>query len=271
MKAPHDTDRRSSPAADEEKECPTSRIEEWLKRLDNYCREPDTRMKRKQFTRWPSAGDFEGLMMNVEFYCETRRARWKTLQRLDRRIPSLRLVLRVNNLVKRAKDRLAEAGESCVGVLRRQAISGKKDADALLRDIARVRKNLKAAKEIDWTQHEKVLGQFSRTQTVELSCGRSAAPPEVRCYARALELIVDNYRYELQTGPDALISWLNRIDHPAAQELLALNHIVAFRAKRRKQFMIDYELQRKREACRERVRRYRAKNSLPKKRYTTHL
>jgi hypothetical protein len=259
------------PAADEENESPASRIEEWLKRLDDYCREPDTQAKgREQCTRWPSAGAFEGLMMHVIFYLGTRRVRWKTLKRLDKRIPSLRLVWRVNHLVKRAKARLAEAGESCAGVLSREAMGGRKDAESLLRDIARVQQNLKTAKEIDWTQHEKTLAQFSRTQTVELACGLTA-PPEVGCYARALELIVENYRYELQTKPGPLIVWLVQIDHPAAQELLALEHNIAVRVKRRKQLMDDYDLQRKRDAGRERVRRHRAKNSLSEKRYTRPL
>jgi hypothetical protein len=132
----------------------------------------------------------------------------------------------------------------------------------LLRDIELVQTNLKAAKGIDWTQHEKALAQFSRTNTVELACNLTA-PLEVRCYARALELIVDNHRYGLKTNPDPLITWLNQIDHPAAQELLTLDHIVAIRARVRTHFIDEYKLRRKREAGRERVRRYRAKNSLP--------
>jgi hypothetical protein len=125
MKGLRDTDRRSCSISDEETESPISGMEAWLKVLDSCCREPDEQAKdEEQFVRWPSARNFEELMMNVELCCGTQRARWTTLKRLDKRMPSLRLVLRVNNLVKRAKDRLADAGEPCVGILSRQALKG---------------------------------------------------------------------------------------------------------------------------------------------------
>jgi hypothetical protein len=250
-------------AADQENE---PGIEKWLRRLDKCCREPNPAAKgREQFTQWPDSGDFEGIMLHVPW--GRRRPRWKTLERLNKRQPSLRLVWRVNRLIERAKQRLTEANESHLGVLQRQAASGRNDAKNLLRDIAQLRKNLGAARRTDWTQHEKVLAQFSPTRSVELACGLTA-PPKVRCYARTLELIVDDERYELETRPGALLWWLDQIGHPAAQDLLALNHIVALRARQRKQNIEKYRSEQKRKAGRERVKRHRARNSLPQNRYT---
>jgi hypothetical protein len=254
---------------DQAEEPAISGIEEWLRRLDTCCREPNTAAKgREQFTQWPNLGHFEGLMLHVQFHGDgnKRLPQWKTMERLNKRQPSLRLVRRVNQLVERAKQRLTEAGESHLGVLERQATSGRKDAKNLLLDVAQLCRNLSTARKIDWSQHEKVLAQFSRTGSIELACGLTA-PPEVRCYARTLELIVDDHRHEFQTKPSALLSWLHQIGHPGAQELFALDHVVALRANRRKQLIEKYELKQKRKAGRERVRRHRAKNSLPTIRY----
>src|SRR5207248_3245687 len=201
-------------------------------RFTLYCREPDPQAKgvtdlakaMRQFTLWPTSDLLLPLENSVTRLVRVEREKpprppWRAFQLVDKRMPSLRLVRRVNNLAKRARDRLTESGESVLGKLERQARLGNADARSLLRDIARLRNNLTAGKMIDWAQHEKVLAQFSRTGTVELASDDStAASQKVRCYARALELIVDdNQREPLREKSEPLVRWLVRIGHPDAK------------------------------------------------------
>jgi hypothetical protein len=80
---------------------------------------------------------------------------------------------------------------------------------ALLKDIAQIRRNLKAAKDIDWERHDPVL--FPKHRRF-LSSGRDCdASVRVACYARAMEIIVEQenyqrrYRYEKTA---ALLAWV---------------------------------------------------------------
>jgi hypothetical protein len=146
---------------------------------------------------------------------------WKAFQLLDRRMPKLLLVKRVDNLVKRARDRLEEAAQHPLSKLQQQAECGDEHTRKLLRDIAAIRDGQGAAKRIDWTEHERALAQFSRTRSVEPSYGRSALL-KFRCYARSLELIVDDCRRKpLKSWP--LTEWTAEIGHPDARSLLAFD------------------------------------------------
>ena len=250
-----------------------------LTRLGVHCQEPDPTAKGaadllkaiKQFTFWPTKELLQQLDHCVMCLVTSGGrfeliGRWKAFQRLNKRMPSLRLVLSVDNLVKRALNRLKESGRSALAEL---SWENGKNAQNLLRDIARVRENLSAAEIIDWAQHELVLSRFSRASTVELACGKNTASQEVRCYARALELIVDHDKREpLRREAEALVGWLLEIRHPIAKELRAFYHEAAFADKDKSTHLADLiKTRRKREAKRERDRRYRAgKNSLPEKR-----
>jgi hypothetical protein len=248
-----------------------------LTRLARYCNE--------ERTHWPTAADLglisDGVRYILKFTGQRvvrspymgARPLWKSFQLLDERMRRLKLVQRVDNLVKRAKHRLSEAEESSLFVLSRRALEGNKDARNLMRDIELlVRNGPSAARNIDWTQHEKALAQFSRRRSVEPARNLSAAPLEVRCYVRVLELIVeDNQRKKLQRESFPLLIWLEAIGHPAASELKRLDPVVAFRVERIVKASTIEKTLRKRELTRVRVRRYRAKNSLSEKRYTTPL
>jgi hypothetical protein len=250
--------------------------------LDKYCREPDPQAKgatdlakaMKQFTFWPTSDLLLPLENSVMRLVRLERKKplrppWKAFQLIDKRMPSLRLVLRVNNLVKRARDRLTKSGESALSKLGRQARAGNLNARSLLRDIALLRNNFSAGKTMDWAQHEKVLAQFSRTRSVELAYSDStAAPQKVRCYARALELIVDdNQREPLRRNSEPLVGWLVGMGHPMAKHLEAFAPKAALFIKYCGGFRDEEETRLRREAARKRDRRYRArKNSLPKKR-----
>jgi hypothetical protein len=253
-----------------------------LERLSVYCQEPDSQAKgatdsvraMKQFTFWPRADLLQLLEDSVTFLVGVERKKpprplWKAFQLLDKRMPSLRLVLRVDNLVKRAKDRLTESGESVLSKLQRQARARNLNTRSLLRDIELLRNNLSAGKTIDWAQHEKVLAQFSPTGTVELACSDStAASQNVRCYARALELIVDDNQREPQREKSKLfVCWLLRIGHPAAKDLEAFNYGAASEAASENRLLDGMKTRREHEKARQRDKRYRArKDSLPKKR-----
>lgn len=133
-----------------------------------------------------------------------------------------------------------------------------------------MRRSLSAAKTIDWAQHESVLLRFSPAGSVELACGKTTASREVRCYARALELIVDHDNREpLRGKAEPLVGWLTEIDHPMAKDLGAFNHKVAFNVMGGKRLADLIRTQKRREAARKRDRRYqRRKDSLPEKRLT---
>jgi len=229
---------------------------EWLARR---CKPQDTAWPG---TIWPDRGFLRDLENDVMFLIATKRKKqpspaWKAFQLLNRLLRSLRLVLRVNNLVKRARERLKEAGESPMSKLERQAEQGDEDARKLLRDIAAIRDGQAAAKKIDWTQHERALAQFSRTRSVEPSYGRSA-PLESRCYARALELVVEDYRRKpLRDKSWPLVEWLARIGHPEAKSLAAFDDVWAWIVEQEEEAWRGKSGLRRREKGRDRIRRYR--------------
>ena len=206
---------------------------------------------------WPSGELLESVEESVKVLVAEERKnplKWKTLQRLDKRMPSLRLVHRVNNAAKRALERLTETGESELEKLDRQ---DREDARKLLRDIAAIRDVQDAARKINWTQHERALAQFSHTRSVEPAYGRSA-PLEIRCYARALELIVDDYRRKpLRNKSRPLLKWLARIEHPQANSLLAFDSAVADAIQREHRASQEATTSRKRQKGRDRVRKHR--------------
>jgi hypothetical protein len=226
-----------------------------LEALTTYC-QPE----KAKVMLWPSGELLQSLEDGVRFFtAEERKAplSWKTFQRLDKRLPKLRLVLRVDNLVKRARGRLKEAGQPALSELKRQAQRGDEDAQRLLRDIAAISGIQVAQKNIDWTQHERALAQFSRTNTVEPSYGRSA-PVEFRCYARTLELLVDDYRRKpmrIQAMP--LLEWVAKIGHPDAKNLVAFDYAAECEIERRARASQEHKALQRREKGRERTRRHR--------------
>jgi hypothetical protein len=226
-----------------------------LDALTRFC-QPE----RATGTVWPSSELLQSLENSVKLLtAEERKAplSWRAFQRLDKRKPRLRLVLRLDNLVKRARGRFEEAGQPLLSKLKRQADRGDKDARKLLRDIAAISGGQAAPKKIGWTQHERTLGQFSRTRSVEPSYGRSA-PLEYRCYARALELLVDDYRREaLRRRSMPLLEWVATIGHPSAKNLVAFDYATECEIERKARASQEERTLRKREKGRGRTRRHR--------------
>jgi hypothetical protein len=227
-----------------------------LEKLASYCKPQDTVWPG---TIWPDREFLQSLENNVMLLIATERKNqpalaWRAFQLLNRRMPSLLLVSRVNNLVKRARQRLEEAGESALSKLERQDCE---DARKLLGDIEHLRRDLRNAKAIDWAQHEKALAQFSRTRSVEPSYGRSA-PLGFRCYARALELIIDDDRRKpLRDKSRQLIEWTARIGHPEAKSLTAFDDVEAWVVEQEEGVWRGKSALGRREKGRDRVRSHR--------------
>jgi hypothetical protein len=85
-----------------------------LNRLARFCKAQDTPWPG---TIWPDQVFLRSLEAEVVFLIITERKKrpspaWKAFQLLNKRMPSLQLVLRINNLVKRARDRLEEAAST---------------------------------------------------------------------------------------------------------------------------------------------------------------
>jgi len=80
-------------------------------RLSSYCQEPAI----KQATSWPSGDFLESVEGDVGSLSSTNHVSWKTFRRLDGRMPSLRLALRLDNLANRALARLKSAPHAALG------------------------------------------------------------------------------------------------------------------------------------------------------------
>jgi hypothetical protein len=142
------------------------RLTSCLEVLEGCCKPLDRQ-------RWPSPDLLESVEHCVMSLIATERAKfpspkWAAFCLLHNRERKLRLVSHVDNLIKRARDRLEEAGESVLSKLARQ--SGD-DAQKLLRDIECLRKNLSGAKATDWRRHESALKRLSPGGKLELACG----------------------------------------------------------------------------------------------------
>jgi len=252
---------------------PSKRAKEHLassiERLALYCRSPRARAKRatdfdlheetKQYTtHWPS----HELLKSIEDDVRTltllarnkwpRGVPWQAFQLVDKHLPALLLVLRVNDLVDRARKRLTQAGLSELEKLLSKPRSA---ASNLFRDIERVRNNPGDAQAIDWAKHKTVL----RRDGVEPDrSGSAAVPLDATCCARVLELMVDDYqRTPVRIKSLPLLRWIARIGHPAKEYLLPF-YIAAGYSPGADQPVAD-GTQRQRENTCERVRRHRAR------------
>lgn len=230
------------------------RVSSALKELSTYCRSSDTP------TSWPSGEFLRDIQNDVMFLVKEERKkepypRWKAFRLLDKRVPSLQLVRRIDGLATRARERLAEVGKSPLDQLAQVPNESNRK---LLRDLERVEADLGNAKCIEWREHEKALAQFCRTRTVELA-SKHTGPIQLQCYAKSLELlVVDQFRHKpLQIRAAPLIHWLADIKHPEGKSLLAFHHGLAQIVDRRQRAVADEAIRRQREQGSDRTRRHR--------------
>jgi RNA polymerase sigma factor (sigma-70 family) len=217
-----------------------------VEKLSLYCHAPDLRAEgatdldevMKYRTWWPENDLLKQIENSVLTLASTERKNpsrriWGAFELVDKRTPKLHLVKEINALAKRAQERLTDAGRSKLEEISGKYMPGEKQKDiqslrrdiagmkeegkaalSLLCDIAQMKRNLGSAKAIDWSQHKRILLQFSGEGHVELACGKNTASDDVRCYARALELIVDDYNFEpLRKKSRPLAEWLIEIGH----------------------------------------------------------
>jgi hypothetical protein len=214
------------------------RLSRSLEELKYFCAEPDeprTIGERKYFAFWPSDSFIMSLQKSVMCLIASDRINrpwpiWKAFMLLDTRMPSLRLVLRVNNLVKRAAEKLAQAGgESVLSKAAREARAGVSEAQNLLRNIALQKQSL-------------------------------------------TDLLQDHDAHtKLWSDAWPLVNWLIFIGHPDVENLVKPHRAAVSVAVDHRRMLQERKEKLRRELTRERVRRHRAKNSLPEKRYTTPL
>jgi hypothetical protein len=120
-----------------------------LDRLWGYC-QPVPNQKAHDATNseeplwerhvpWPGREFLRDIEHNVLVLASHERSRqilpaWKAFKIVDKRMPTLRLVQRVDNLAKRARERLKAAGESDLSKMVREAEVGSTAAQCSLRD-----------------------------------------------------------------------------------------------------------------------------------------
>ncbi len=226
----------------------------------------------KRITYWPSAD----LLLSIETSVKTLvlllrekppRRIWKAFEIVDDRIQGFHVIERVNKLVSRAQGLLDRTGDSALRRLARERErEGQRTSEMsrFFRDLHNLKVDLRSASQVKWEQHSAVLERLSRTHTVELAY-RSSAPLRDRCYARVLELIVeDQQREPLRRQSEPLLSWVARLGNPKFKDLLAHCDTAAVLATIERRQIDEGGLERKRRAQRERSRRHRQKISRSK-------
>jgi hypothetical protein len=188
--------------------------------LDNvYCWLPGSAPIRNdllaQNTFWPREWDLEQLHSVVTDLFMTEHGKlpdpyWKAYKWVNDLLPKLRLVRTVDQLVRRARARLNEVGESYLVGLQRDAGAGSPKAKGLVKLLQAIKEDVSKAKEGAWEDYEQLL--FKRdNKLVQLACGDLAGNPRLRCYARALEIVADDLRYERMRP---FLRWIAYIGYP---------------------------------------------------------
>lgn len=137
---------------------------------------------------WPNTDVLQQITANgmtlIALERKNPRPTWKSFVLLDQRISSLVLVKRITNLIRRANDRLEEAGESVLTVLYRAASRGVPASLRFIHDLDVLKRGGEEARAIEWAIHKDLLSRFSKSGTVTMKGKISSAPEEVRCYNR---------------------------------------------------------------------------------------
>jgi hypothetical protein len=167
-----------------------------------------------QTASWPSLDELTVFHFDVCELVKPQRKNpyypaWRAYKLVNKRWPSIRLISRVDKLVNRARERLQEVPVSGLERLRREDHEGMPEAMRFWTDFEAFGGAWNADR-IEWEHHEKVL--FSRSDN-ELVRPQSGDPPGLRrlkCYARALEFIVEDEFYYQPLRDEALplLKWI---------------------------------------------------------------
>jgi len=221
-----------------------------------------------RMTFWPRSDDLSALDSSVETLARSNREKvpkplWKAFELVNQRWPGFRLIHRLDALVSRARNLLKEAGESDLMWVRREARgSGERalEAKKFLADLRRIQKDPKTAAKIKWEHYERFLSKPGLKKGVQLWCGDHAASAGVVCYARALEMIVDDeYRKRFLDDTEPLLRWIAQLGNPAYSDVLKRDDFIEGIAKLQAERAAGECVEHKRAQARERQRRFRAR------------
>jgi hypothetical protein len=218
-------------------------------------------------TSWPRWEDLSALDSSVKALSLSVRKKvpkpwWEAFELVNQRWPGFRLIHRVDALISRARNLLKEAGESDLMWVRREARgNGERvlEAKKFLADLRRIQKDPKTAK-IKWEHYERFLSSPGLNKGVQLWCGDHAASAGVVCYARALEMIVDDdYHRRLLDDAKPLLLWIAYLGNPAYWYVLKRDDFIECTVEWLGKDAAKRRLEHKRAQGRQRQRRFRSR------------
>jgi hypothetical protein len=221
-----------------------------------------------KMTLWPSWDDLLRLDSSVKTLSrpggkKLSQPLWKAFEGVDKRWRRFRLIRRLDALVSRARKLLDEAAESDLRSVCREARgNGERASEAkrFLADLRRIQKEPKAASKIQWCRYRQFLSRLGDNKGFRLRCGDSAASERVICYARALEIIVDDEnRKELLNKAEPLLRWILFLGNPDYADVLKRDDFMEWAAQQRAERASDERAEHARKLGRVRVRRFRAR------------
>jgi hypothetical protein len=193
---------------------------------------------------WPSVKELSSLDIAVLNLAMTQRKKpllpfWKAFELVNRRWPKLKLIKRVKELVEHACDRLKEASKSELEPIRREAFEGAANARRLIEHLETIQVHANKAAAIDWQDYKELL---FRRGNYRLACDGPAPelrrsgfsysnvsisePSRERCYARALEILTDDLRYQpLRNKAGPLLCWMVTSRSPDYYGVLKSHHM----------------------------------------------
>jgi hypothetical protein len=193
---------------------------------------------------WPSMKELSRLDVAVLNLAMTQRKKpllppWKAFELVNRRWPKLKLVKRVKELVEHARDRLKEASKSELEPIRREAFEGAANARRLIEHLGAIQVDANKAAAIDWQDYKELLfrpGNYRlacdaptpqlRRSGFSYSNALISEPSRERCYARALEILTDDLRYEpLRDKAGPLLCWMVTSRNPDYYGVLKSHHM----------------------------------------------
>ena len=221
-----------------------------------------------RMTSWPRSDDLSALDSRVKTLSLSDRKKvpkplWKAFELVNQRWPGFRLIHRLDALVSRARNLLKEAGESDLMWVRREAHgSGERvlEAKKFLADLRRIQKDPKTAAKIKWEHYERFLSRPGLNKGVQPWCGDHPASAGVVCYARALEMIVDDeYHRRFLDDAEPLLRWITQLGNPAYSDVLKRDDFMEGIPKRLAERAAEERVEHRRAQARQRLRRFRSR------------
>jgi hypothetical protein len=207
---------------------------------------------------WPLMEELRDLDHAVFTVAKTQRkkalfASWKTYKLVDKKWPGIRLISRMNKLINGARARLQEARVSDLERLRREDLEGVPKVMQCWKDLEALRADMCKADGIEWEGHEKVIFARGNNKLIRPACGDSLVLLRLKCYARALELIVEDELYCRPNRDKALplLKWIALTDNPGYRDVLKYD--TEYSARAVKALLADFDHS-------EREKRKRAQN-----------